>query len=400
MRLYITAEYGTEDLQLVFLLKNVFGVVFGTYRVLTLVMNKESSLLIHKEADSDHTPQANRQESMIIKNPVFDDTEESADMQTLVNEQHKEDMPLANLSPEGRHKSTGDSDTAYVPQQDTDHILVNVASPHIEEKDECSLHRSHPECVNVHSSAVMSRNKTEAFLIISSPYIRETDDSQPGLLSTGNTEAMMFTTPQTKDKAESTGFQSSGHVSQDDEREDMLLIANRYTQETDNSTGYSPNRDIDMQSAAHVAQEQIEEHNLVVSSHIEEKDESIHRSPLERPGVHFSGQNKIEKLHVISNPHTEENIGNDDGSHPVHVDMHSTGDEATLLTKSHIREAADPTSHPGYATPVNAQSSENSDTSDVNGTQKSLGKEKGDEKSEQDSSVLQESLEDDTQPQA
>ncbi|XP_062507302.1 uncharacterized protein LOC134183722 [Corticium candelabrum] len=36
LRVYIASEYSTQDLQLVFLLKNLFGIIFGGYRVISL----------------------------------------------------------------------------------------------------------------------------------------------------------------------------------------------------------------------------------------------------------------------------------------------------------------------------------------------------------------------------
>ena len=46
LRVYIASEYSTQDLQLVFLLKNLFGIVFGSYRVISLCgsEDKESNL--------------------------------------------------------------------------------------------------------------------------------------------------------------------------------------------------------------------------------------------------------------------------------------------------------------------------------------------------------------------
>lgn len=41
LRVYVASEYSAEDLQLVFLLKNLFGIIFGGYRVVSLLTAKE-----------------------------------------------------------------------------------------------------------------------------------------------------------------------------------------------------------------------------------------------------------------------------------------------------------------------------------------------------------------------
>ncbi|XP_062506469.1 uncharacterized protein LOC134183037 isoform X2 [Corticium candelabrum] len=54
LRVYIASEYSTEDLQLVFLLKNLFGIIFGSYRVISLCSSKS------EESEDDEINASNR----------------------------------------------------------------------------------------------------------------------------------------------------------------------------------------------------------------------------------------------------------------------------------------------------------------------------------------------------
>lgn len=51
LRMYIATEYNSEDLQLVFLLKNLFGILFGGYCVLYLLTTKDESSGVGRKLD-------------------------------------------------------------------------------------------------------------------------------------------------------------------------------------------------------------------------------------------------------------------------------------------------------------------------------------------------------------
>ena len=50
IRIYIALKFNTENLQLVFLLKNLFGIIFGGYHVLSLLSTKDKESETQEEA--------------------------------------------------------------------------------------------------------------------------------------------------------------------------------------------------------------------------------------------------------------------------------------------------------------------------------------------------------------
>jgi hypothetical protein len=233
MRLFIALEYGTDDLQLVFVLKNAFGVVFGSYRVLTLLINKESDEKGKEELNGPPhcMPQDNAEEETVFADVHTEENDKSIDMHSTGHtaQDDKEDTVFETLCIEEKDKCNGCSSNkglntqsaAHVPQQDTEeHVLV--VNPYIQEKDESS---SHLECPDVHSSDQVPQSNTNEIQVISNYHTEEYEESNPDstdILHTCGTEARLFTNPYIKGKDDCTSHPGHSTLDNGHYREDIL----------------------------------------------------------------------------------------------------------------------------------------------------------------------------------